>query len=270
MTDQRPDGESPGGGEVELAPLSSGERRDLVGLGVLAAMWAVVPALCGFWLLAEIGWVSDRYGLVETDHGEFAAIATYAVIFGITAGLGLLPTYAQAFLGGWVFGAVHGTMGAMAGILIGATLGHLVARLVSGRRVEAIIERRPTVLAVRDALVDAGFLRTAGIVALLRLSPNSPFALSNLALGGSRTGVISMLAGTATGMLPRTALAAFLASAARLEGTRGLGDVVRERGPVITIAGIAVLVVSVVIIARVGKAALQRVVPAAASSTSAS
>lgn len=265
MTDDGPDRDDRPGGDDVVAPLSSGERRDLVGLGVLAAMWALVPALCGFWLLAEVGSISDRYAALATEHGELVSIAVYAAIFGVTAGLGLLPTYAQAFLGGWIFGSVHGTVGALAGILIGAALGYLVARLVSGRRVEAIIERRPAVRSVRDALVDAGFLRTAGIVALLRLSPNSPFALSNLALGGSRTGGLAMLAGTAVGMLPRTALAAVLAAAARAEGTRGLGDVVRERGPVVTIAGIVVLVVAFVIIARVGRAALQRVVPGAAA-----
>lgn len=251
-----------------VAPLAAEERRGLVGLGILAAAWAVVPALLGFWLLAEIGWVSDRYAGIAEDRGTVIAVAAYALIFGITAGLGLLPTYAQAFLGGWAFGAVNGTIGAMTGILIGAALGYAVSRLVSGRRVEAIIERRPAVAAVRDALVDAGFLRTAGIVSLLRLSPNSPFALSNLALGGSRTGAVPMLLGTALGMLPRTALAAGLAAAANAEGTRGLGDVVRERGPWVTVAGIAVLVVAFVIIARVGRAALQRVVPAAASDPS--
>jgi ABC-type Na+ efflux pump permease subunit len=103
MSDQ-PDAEP---GETEQAvssdavvPLSATERRDLVGLGVLAGCWALLPALFGFWLLAEIGWVSERYESVQEMHGLGAAIAVYAVIFGVTAGLGLLPTYAQAFLGG--------------------------------------------------------------------------------------------------------------------------------------------------------------------------
>jgi uncharacterized membrane protein YdjX (TVP38/TMEM64 family) len=251
-----------------VPPLTTTERRDLIGLGVLAGCWALLPALLGFWLLAEIGRVSDQYQAIRDTHGLPAAIAAYAVLFGVTAGLGLLPTYAQAFLGGWIFGSIAGTGGAMAGILIGTMLGELVSRLVSGRRVEGIIERRPAVAAVRDALVDAGLLRSTGIIALLRLSPNSPFALSNLVLGGSRAGVAPMFLGTLVGMLPRTALAAMLAAAANTDGARGLGDVVRERGPVVTIVGIAVLVVAFVIIARVGRMALQRVVPDAVSSAS--
>ncbi len=253
---------------ASVASLSATERRDLVGIGVLAGCWALLPALLGFWMLAEIGWVSERYGSIQELHGLAAAIAVYAVIFGVTAGLGLLPTYAQAFLGGWIFGTVAGTAGAMAGILLGATLGYVVSRLVSGRRVEAIIERRPAVSAVRDALVDSGVVRSAGIIALLRLSPNSPFALSNLVLGGSRAGVVPMFLGTLIGMLPRTGMAAALAATANSEGTRGLGDVVRERGPVVTIVGIVVLVLAFIVIARVGRMAIQRVVPDAASESS--
>ena len=85
---------------------------------------------------------------------------------------------------------------------------------------------------------------------------------------GQLAGAVAMLVGTAIGMLPRTALAAGLAAAANAEGTRGLGDVVRERGPWVTVAGIAVLVIAFVIIARVGRAALQRVVPASSPDAS--
>ena len=43
---------------------------------------------------------------------------------------------------------------------------------------------------------------------------------------------------------------------------------VRERGPVVTIVCIVVLIVAFVIIARVGRMALKRVVPDAASASS--
>ena len=119
MTEEHADPEVRPSVDAEVVvPLDSGERKDLIGLGVLAAAWAVVPALFGFWLLAEIGWVSDQYARIEIERGLFMAVGAYAVLFGITAGLGLLPTYAQAFLGGWAFGAVYGTIGAMLGILL--------------------------------------------------------------------------------------------------------------------------------------------------------
>ncbi|MAD78658.1 MAG: hypothetical protein CMJ51_04720 [Planctomycetaceae bacterium] len=244
-----------------IAELSSGEKRDLLGLGALAAAWALVPAGLGFLLLARIGWVAEVYTGIIDEQGLVIAIAIYALIFGVTAGLGLLPTYAQAILGGWIFGTVFGTVGAMMGILLGALLGHGLARLISGNRVEAIIERRPKVLAVRNALVDAGLMRSIGIVALLRVSPNSPFALSNLALGGSRTPLIAMFFGTAFGMLPRTALAAGFAAAAAADGSKDLVDVVRQKGLPLTLVGILTLLITVAVIAAVGNAALKRVVP---------
>lgn len=248
---------------LDSMPLSSEEKRGLLGVGVLAGFWVLVPALVGFLLLAFLGEVSDFYkGLIDS-RGVWIAIAVYAVVFGVTAGSGILPTYAQAILGGWVFGLAMGTTGAMIGILLGTAFGHQVARLVSGARVEAIIEKRPRVAAVRDALVDAGLLRSSGIVALLRLSPNSPFALTNLVLGGTRTSLLATLVGTALGMLPRTALAAGVAAAAAADGSRDLVEVVKERGPVFTVIGLLLLVVSVAIIAAVGKAALRRVVPGA-------
>lgn len=247
----------------EVAPLSREEKRGLLGVGVLAGFWVLVPALVGFLLLAFLGEVSDFYvGLID-GRGLWVAVAVYAIVFGITAGSGILPTYAQAILGGWVFGLATGTIGAMAGILLGTLLGHQVSRLVSGVRVEAIIEKRPQVSAVRDALVDAGLIRSSGIVALLRLSPNSPFALTNLVLGGARTSIVATLVGTGLGMLPRTALAAGVAAAAASEGSRNLVEVVKERGPIFTVIGLLLLVVSVAIIAAIGKAALRKVVPGA-------
>lgn len=251
-----------------VSPLSRDEKRGLLGLGILAASWALVPAGLGFVLLAGIGDLSEFYAEIRTEKGAAIAVGLYALVFGVTAGLGLLPTYAQAILGGWAFGATVGTVGAMAGILLGATLGYALALVISGRRVDEIIRRRPQVLAIRDALVDAGLLRSIGIVALLRLSPNSPFALSNLVLGGSRTPALAMFLGTALGMLPRTALAVGFAAAAAADGSRDLVEVVREKGVLLSLAGIGLLLVAVMVIAAIGRAALRKVVPGAVDAQS--
>lgn len=234
----------------------------------MAASWAVVPAALGFILLARIGDLSTFYAEIRDEEGAAIALVLYAMVFGVTAGLGLLPTYAQAILGGWAFGAATGTVGAMAGILLGSTLGYALALMISGRRVEEIVRRRPQVQAIRDALVDAGLLRSIGIVALLRLSPNSPFALSNLVLGGSRTPALAMFVGTAVGMLPRTALAVGFAAAAAADGSRDLVEVVREKGVLLSLAGLGLLLLAVMVIAAIGRAALRKVVPGAVAAQS--
>ncbi|MEE2973205.1 MAG: hypothetical protein VX672_08765, partial [Planctomycetota bacterium] len=66
----------------------------------MAASWAVVPAALGFILLARIGDLSSFYAEIRAEEGVAVALGLYAMIFGVTAGLGLLPTYAQAILGG--------------------------------------------------------------------------------------------------------------------------------------------------------------------------
>ena len=92
-----------------VRPLDADEKRSLRGLGVLAACWTFLPALAGFFLLAKLGDASDLLRTIETDLGRIAAIAIFASFFAVTSGLGVLPTYAQAILAGWAFGATGGS-----------------------------------------------------------------------------------------------------------------------------------------------------------------
>ena len=85
-----------------VAPLTRAEIKGLSGVGILALAWVTLPALFGFWLLAEIGNVSDWFDRWEIDHGLVISLLVYVAVFALSSGLGLLPTYAQAFLGGWV------------------------------------------------------------------------------------------------------------------------------------------------------------------------
>lgn len=245
----------------KIAPLTREEIRDLSGVGVLAIAWVSLPAIFGFWLLAQIGDVSDWYRGWEDSSGLVAALVLYIGLFALTSGLGLLPTYAQAFLGGWVFGPIAGSIGALGGLTFGAGLGFALARVVSGERIESLIDRRPVVKTVRDELVGSGFLKTMGIVALLRLSPSSPFALSNLALGGARSPVLPMLLGTFFGMMPRTILVVAMAAAAAADGSQDLLDVVSRRGTGTVLIGIVLLVGSLWIIGLIAKRAIRRAFP---------
>ncbi len=208
--------------------------------------------------MANLGAASDALDAIRTSFGIIAALLIFAAFFASTSGLGLLPTYAQAILAGWAFGTTLGTAGAILGILFGAALGFGLARLISGPAIEGIISKRPVVAAVRSAVIGSGFLRATYIVGLLRLSPNSPFALSNLALGGARTPAAAYLLGTMLGMLPRTAVAAGIAAAAAADGSEGLSEVVAQKGWLMTISGVLVLVAAIMIIGAIGKRALKR------------
>ena len=76
--------------------------------GFLAFIWLSTPGIAGLFLLYELGTVSEWLHA----RGD-AGLLLYAVVFMVTSGIGLLPTTAQAVLGGWVFGPVKGLSAAV-------------------------------------------------------------------------------------------------------------------------------------------------------------
>src|SRR5688572_17947961 len=74
------------------AEMSSRELvRKLGPTGILGILWGTMPAVCGILLLANIetlsGWLKEHPGM---------GFAGYVCVFMVSAGLGLLPTYAQS------------------------------------------------------------------------------------------------------------------------------------------------------------------------------
>lgn len=219
----------------------------------LAVTWAVLPALAGFVLIARLGtvnaWLAER-----GDSG----IWIYAAGFAIASGLGLLPTYACAVLGGWAFGMTGGLSAALGGFVGGATIGFVVARLIGGDAIRDRIDRHPRAAIFRRAFVERGFGRTLGVVALLRMPPNSPFALTNLAMAGSGVRYLPFVLGTAIGMLPRTAVTVAIGAAGKASGAADIQEVIKNRGAWYVIAAIVGTVIVLGILGAMGNAAAKR------------
>lgn len=220
----------------EPADLAAIFRR-LGPAGPLAAIAAIMPAIGGFLLLGFI----NRLGPWLQSHGE-AGVAIYVAGFAILSGFALLPTYALAILGGWAFGFAVGFPAAMAGFLGGALIAYVIARRAAGDRVVRLIDEHPKWKAVYEALVTGNYWRTLLIVTLLRLPPNSPFAMTNLVLTATRVPLSIYVIATSVGMAPRTGLAVFLA--ARLEN---LSDDTPGRWPMIIVSIVLTIVIFVVI-----------------------
>ncbi|HSD26254.1 MAG TPA: VTT domain-containing protein, partial [Vicinamibacteria bacterium] len=174
---------------------ASSLARALGPTGLLGLAWTAAPAVCGMLLLAGLAPLSE-WLLYHRPVG----LAVYTVVFVLGAGLGFLPTYAQSILGGWVFGVAAGLPAALLGFTGGGWLGYAVARRVSRDRVETLIERNEKARAIRDALVGRSVTRTFLVVVLLRLPPNSPFALTNLVMATTGVPLPAFLAGTLLGM----------------------------------------------------------------------
>lgn len=226
--------------------------------GLLGIAWVIVPVIAGFTLLFALGPVAQWL----QSHGAWG-IVIYIIAFMFTSGFGILPTYAQAFLGGWVFGLALGIPGALVGFTGGAIVGYAIARLVARDRVETLIKRHHKASTIRNALVGRGFFRTLGLVTLLRVPPNSPFALTNLLLASCRIPLSVYVPSVAIGMLPRTALivgfGAAAATQAKDSGSTDIQSFISEsNGPYVMIGGLVLLLIIFALISKIANRALER------------
>ena len=245
-------GPEAGGRGTPTTPTVGAIARRLGPAGVLAVIAAVVPPLCSIVLFARM----NTIGTWLRGHGTEGMVA-YAAGFAVLAGLAILPTYASAILGGWAFGFGPGLLAALAGFAGASVIGYLIARRASGDRVTGLIDERPAWRAVRQALIGGGGLKTFGIVTLVRLPVNSPFALTNLLLASTRVGIVPYVAGTVVGMLPRTAAVVYIAAQAR---ALMADEVAGQKKPVwLLVAGGVAFVAAAVVIGVIGKRAVARV-----------
>ena len=234
---------------------------------VLGVLWAVTPAILGFWAIAEIALIGDW--LLGFDGPMFGSeahpiplygVLVYSALFMVSCGFGVLPTYAQAILGGWIFGFWLGVPAALLGFTGGAAIGWVICRLISRNAVTQWIDRTPRWSAIRHAFVGEGFPKTLGIVTLVRIPPNSPFSLTNLAMSAGGVRIAPYLLGTLIGMAPRTAIACGFAAAAAASGSEDLQGFVKEKGLWPLLIGVVLLVVVFSILARIGKNALDKAI----------
>ena len=238
-------------------PTAKETLRQIGPAALLGFFWAACPAVLGIVLITQVGPVADW--LVSL--GPWGWVL-YVAIFIFSAGVGFLPTYGQSALGGWTFGFWLGFPGAMLGFVGGSVIGYKIARMTSKHKVEAAIEKYPKAKAVRDALVGRGFWRTLGTVTLIRLPPNSPFAVTNLVLASAEVRFLPYLLGTAIGMAPRTAITVWFVHWARniqQPPAQNLAALIKNTPTGIFIAGIVSTIVMLLILAYISNKAIAQV-----------
>lgn len=222
--------------------------------GLLAMVWLATPGVAGLLLLYELGTVSQWLHA----RGD-AGLLVYAAVFMITSGIGLLPTTAQAVLGGWVFGPAKALVAAIVAYGGAALLGLIITRAVAGKRIEQIFETRQQARAIRDALIGRSFLQTTIMVALLRLPPQAPFAFTNFAMVSCGVATAPFLLGSILGMIPRTLVVMIFAAAAAQTGAADIQAFVKE-GPGWPVAagGLILMVTVMSVIGAIARRALVR------------
>lgn len=223
--------------------------RRLGAAGPVAIMLSFWPPLGGFVLLASL----TALGPWLRDHGMTGWVI-YVLVTGLLMGLSFIPTYSCAILAGWAFGFTIGWPLAMITITIAALIAYGIARWIAKDRVLEVILERPKWAAVYRALLTQNFRRTLLVVTLLRVPPQSPFAIANFALAAAKVPLTEYTLGTLVGIAPRTALAALVA--AKLEQLR-LKDITLDTWMVA--AGIVATLVACTILGVMANRALQHV-----------
>jgi uncharacterized membrane protein YdjX (TVP38/TMEM64 family) len=229
-------------------------RRDprVIGTALLAVAWFTLPLGFSVLMFAYLGEATEWF----RAQGQ-AGVAIAMVAFAVCAGIGLLPTYAQAVLAGWIFGFATGVPVSVVGYVGGALLGWGLSSAVAGDAIRARIDVHPKWRVVRSALVDASAARTAGLVALLRFPPNSPFAFTNLVLAATGVRFWPMMAGSVAGMLPRTAVAVWVGAQGAATGATNLRELMEKQGLTALVVGVVLLVGVLAVMQHIGTRALR-------------
>jgi uncharacterized membrane protein YdjX (TVP38/TMEM64 family) len=130
-----------------------------------------------------------------TEYGVLAFVLLYLVVATLP-----MPRWPLTVAAGAAFGFVKGVALALIVSFLGAASAFLISRYLLRHGVQKIIERRPKMKAVDDAMREGGWKA----VALLQMSPAVPFGLQNYFLGASRVKLRAYLIGTAITGIPST------------------------------------------------------------------
>lgn len=243
-------------------PMARDDRdvaRERTGGGAEARAWPVLTLVA----FTVAGPFAGAALVLATHDSWYPALAASDVswLFVLCAGVGLcalslLPTHAVSLVAGMLFGGVWGGAVALLTIGVAAILGFVILRPLVGPRVLAWVARRPRAEVVRRAVLEEGAsLGPAMRIALVRLSPVMPFAMTNLLLAGLGARFRDFAFGAAVGLASRIVVVAVAG-----EGMREL-DLSAGRGRALLLAGIAATLLLLYVLARVAKRALDRAAP---------
>jgi uncharacterized membrane protein YdjX (TVP38/TMEM64 family) len=178
--------------------MSESSRGQWAPLLVLLALLAVLPIVGAWLLLGKADAVGERL-----DAESASAMVLFIVIGGVIVGVSLLPTYAVALVGGWVFGGTWGWLASLLAVAVGAAVSYGGAKWIARDRLLRHVAQRQRWEEFRRAMIGQRGLRAAGLIALLRLPPQMPFAMGNAMLTALGVPFWPFLLGTTVGMLPR-------------------------------------------------------------------
>lgn len=184
-------------------------------------------------------------------------MAAFVVVVALTTVIGVPATF-PTLAAGFAWGPWKGTLLVWPGAVLGALGAFALSRWLMRATVERWVARDARFQAVDRAVHDEG----GRLAMLLRLSPATPFNVTNFAFGVTSIGWGAYAWSTAVGILPGTVLYVYFGStlesvSAIASGRRPLGE-----GPgVLSAVGLVATVLATVWLTRAAKRALERAPP---------
>jgi uncharacterized membrane protein YdjX (TVP38/TMEM64 family) len=183
--------------------MPSSEAKSGLSAGKIATVLAIVVAVAAFFYFdlgrfLSLQALKDNrdYLLSFTETQSALAAALFVLIYVAVVGLSLPGAVILTLAGGFLFGAVWGTLFVNLGATTGATLAFLASRYL----LRDWVERR---FGKWVGPVQQGFAKNAfSYLMTLRLIPLFPFFVVNLISGLTRVNVGTYVAATALGIIP--------------------------------------------------------------------
>ncbi len=181
-------------------------------LRTLARAWPVAVMLLAQWAVLQAPFV--RHAIVDLTarmhRGDGVALMQYVIGYCVGAML-LLPKALLSGLAGYAYGPLKGLCVALPAATLGACCSFVLGRVLAKTRYGRSITETPRFRQL-DAVVRVDGLR---IAILLRMAPMMPQPLLSLLLGATALPLRHLVLSMMIGMLPATAVHAYLGSLVR-------------------------------------------------------
>lgn len=195
------------------------DRRDggfkpyLKGLVMIASLVAIGYGLkaLGVAEMFDTAWI-DQEVKGKGLSGEMIFVAMGALVTGVG-----FPRQVVAFLGGYAFGFIEGTLLGLLGATLGCALAFGYARLLGRSLVQRHFGRK--IARFEAVLAERTFLTTL----LIRFLPVGSNVVTNLLAGVTRVPALPFVGGSAVGYLPQTVVFVLIGSGVHIDPTFRIG-----------------------------------------------
>lgn len=228
-------------------------REDFGKIGFWAVFALVMPIIG---LSLFIGVIYEISPFLRNH--PFVSVPAFVVTISIFSGLALLPTNIVGMTSGWAFGFPLGLAAMLAAIAGAVALNFFISKKLAGKKFYRVLRRKPKFKAVHNALLEGNFWKVIIIIALLRISPATPFAATNFMISASGVSIKSYIFGTVLGYIPRTSATVFVGSSLNRLNFE------QPQESWLLFLGIAATIAATVIIGILSRRALERLTPESA------